>query len=56
MLERQAKQVLQLADGNDQRDADREALDHRLRDECDEPAGAEQSTNDEDYASHHGRE
>ena len=56
MLERQAKQILQLADGNDQRNADREALDHLLRDERDEPAGAEQSTDDEDYAGHHGRE
>ena len=55
-FERQAQQVLQLADGDDQRDADGEALDHRFRDERDEPAGAKQPSDDKDHPGHHGGE
>ncbi len=34
-----AEQILELTDGDDQRDADREAFDDRLRNQRDEPSG-----------------
>ena len=49
----QTKQILQLADGDDQGDSDREAFDDRFRYQRHQAASTKQAANDQDQSSDH---
>ena len=53
---RDPEEILELAAGDDDRDADREAVDHRLGHERDQAAGAQQPGDDQDRPCHQRRQ
>jgi hypothetical protein len=51
-----AEQVLELADGDDDRDTNGEAVDDRFRHEAHQPASPQVSTDQQDHARHERRQ